>query len=293
MYDAVLILFHGFSFDNYYGSLVADQKHQDFSLPPLTTRRKTRQGIFDIDRVESTQVVEEEPVSWYDQFFRQEPQVVKVETTDPPPPPQEQVEKSNNTKHGLFPSSSPCPEEVSIWCGYRKLKVCHYNEEDEKFETLCVRKQIVTNHLMDHQLDYCAECIDETTTEATDTPNPTTPAPTPAPEEIFCGSSVSNNTTGLSPVDMPDCGTSNGYGGAIWYKFVGTGVSTTFSTCGGLTDYDTKIRVYKADAANTCVAGNDDDDTCVACNDDDHNCGLLSTVEFTAEKDVEYKVLVQ
>ena len=118
------------------------------------------------------------------------------------------------------------------------------------------------------------------------TPMPTlsptiSPAPTPAPEEIFCGTSVSDDTTGLSPVDMPTCGTSNGSGGAIWYKFVGTGMPTTLATCGGLTNYDTKIRVYKADA-NTCVAGNDD------------NCpNFHSSVEFTAEAGVEYNVLVQ
>ena len=119
------------------------------------------------------------------------------------------------------------------------------------------------------------------------TPMPTlsptiSPAPTPAPEEIFCGSSVSDDTTGLSPISMPTCGTSDGSGGAIWYKFVGTGMPTTLATCGGLTSYDTKLRVYKADAANTCVAGNDD------------NCpNYHSSVEFTAEAGVEYSVLVQ
>jgi hypothetical protein len=62
---------------------------------------------------------------------------------------------------------------------------------------------------------------------------------------------------------------------------VGTGKNTTLSTCGGATNYDTKLRVYCTD--NSCVAGNDD------------NCGVQqysSSVAFFAEVGVSYKVLV-
>ena len=117
---------------------------------------------------------------------------------------------------------------------------------------------------------------------------PTTPNPTPSPistviPTLTCGISETGSTAGLTAISMEDCfASSDGSGGAKWYKFVGTGLSTSISTCGGQTNYDTQLRVFRA-PDDTCVAGNDDADT----------CGLQSTVEFVAEAGVKYKVLVQ
>ena len=66
----------------------------------------------------------------------------------------------------------------------------------------------------------------------------------------------------------------------MWYKFYGTGATTTLTTCAAETDYDTKIRVFTA-SDGTCVGGNDD------------FCGLQSSVTFVSEVGVEYDVLVQ
>ena len=125
------------------------------------------------------------------------------------------------------------------------------------------------------------------------TPAPTNPPstanPTPAPTStviptLTCGISETGSTVGLTAISMQDCGAStDGLGGAKWYKFVGTGLSTSISTCGGQTNYDTQLRVFRA-SDDTCVAGNDDADGCT---------DFQSTVEFVAEADVEYKVLVQ
>ena len=77
---------------------------------------------------------------------------------------------------------------------------------------------------------------------------------------------------------MVSCGTSDGTGGGMWYKFYGTGDATTFTTCADETDYDTKLRVF---SSGTCVVGNDD------------FCGLQSSVTFNSDVGVEYDVLVQ
>lgn len=101
---------------------------------------------------------------------------------------------------------------------------------------------------------------------------------TPA-QELTCGQTITGSTVGLEPVVYAACGTSDGTGGAIWYRVKEASGSTTISTCGGITNYDSKIRVYRADT-DDCVTGNDD------------SCGLQSTVNFLADPSVEYNVLV-
>ena len=110
---------------------------------------------------------------------------------------------------------------------------------------------------------------------AVTTANPTTLMPTTA--EITCGVPIESSTVGLDAIGMPDCGTSDGDGGAIWYKLVGAEGEVVLRTCTG-TDYDSKIRVYTDE--DECVTGNDD------------TCGFQSEVTFTAEADTYYKILI-
>ena len=92
---------------------------------------------------------------------------------------------------------------------------------------------------------------------------------------------MSASTIGKESQQLRTCGgTTDGSGGGVWYKFYGTGVATTLTTCADETDYDTKIRVFTA-SDGTCVGGNDD------------NCGLQSSVTFDSVVGVEYDVLVQ
>ena len=87
-------------------------------------------------------------------------------------------------------------------------------------------------------------------------PSPTT-APTLPPSPLTCQSEVTASTIGKESQQRGTCGTSDGSGGGVWYKFYGTGVATTLTTCAAETNYDTKIRVFTA--SGTCVGGNDDE----------------------------------
>ena len=97
---------------------------------------------------------------------------------------------------------------------------------------------------------------------------------------IACGATVTGNTGFPYTVDAaPVCTTTNGTGGGVWYRFVGTGVSTTASLCGS--GYDTKIRVYSGTcAALVCAVGNDD------------FCGTRSQVTWTTVSGTTYYILV-
>lgn len=97
--------------------------------------------------------------------------------------------------------------------------------------------------------------------------------------ELTCGQTVTGSTVGLPQVSCETCdsvGDGSGTGGAKWYFFTANGAdefSVTISTCDELTNFDTKIRVYRLDhhsAERICEAGNDDDST----------CGTASSVSF-------------
>lgn len=67
----------------------------------------------------------------------------------------------------------------------------------------------------------------------------------------------------------------------VWYRVVGTGTTITAQTCGGITDYDTKLHVYCGECdALTCVTGNDD------------SCGLSSSVSWCSQAGATYYILV-
>lgn len=103
--------------------------------------------------------------------------------------------------------------------------------------------------------------------------------------EIFCSSVVTGTTVGAAPDSPVTCGTSSGTGGAVWYRFIGTGDTIELSTCNPGSDFDTKIRVYSGTcAALVCVGGNDDS-TCSF-------SGLRSRVTFNSLAGVEYQILM-
>jgi len=102
---------------------------------------------------------------------------------------------------------------------------------------------------------------------------------------IGCSSVVSGTTVGALPDSPVTCGTSSGTGGAVWYKFIGTGETIELSTCVGTYGFDTKIRVYSGSCgALTCIAGNDDSSCSIN--------GLLSFVSFNSVLGVEYLILM-
>lgn len=90
-----------------------------------------------------------------------------------------------------------------------------------------------------------------------------------------------DSTIGKESQQLGTCGTTDGSGGGVWYKFYGSGVTTTLTTCADETNFDTKIRVFTSGA---CVGGNDDDSTCT---------DFQSTYTFESEAGVEYDVFVQ
>jgi len=81
---------------------------------------------------------------------------------------------------------------------------------------------------------------------------------------LSCGSVFSGNTFGASQEAIP---TSNGFstGAGVWYTFIGTGGNVDFSTCSGITDFDSEINVLRGSCGSwTNVGGNDDDFSCVS-----------------------------
>ncbi len=80
---------------------------------------------------------------------------------------------------------------------------------------------------------------------------------------LTCGASLNGSILGATttgdPAIGPACGTSVD-GAGVFYRFVGTGDVVRIATCGGLTNYDSKIHVFTGTCgALNCVTGNDDD----------------------------------
>ncbi|WP_375562299.1 T9SS type A sorting domain-containing protein [Bernardetia sp. OM2101] len=96
-----------------------------------------------------------------------------------------------------------------------------------------------------------------------------------------CGNTYTGTTVGKGNDTPATCDTGSGTGGGVWYKIVGNNQRVTVSTCGGTTNFDTKLRVYSGSCAGlVCVTGNDDD------------CGTASTVNFDAFTGTDYYILV-
>ncbi len=113
------------------------------------------------------------------------------------------------------------------------------------------------------------------------------PPPAPANDlcgsaiSIACGGSIAGSTTNATFEAAPTCGTSVDNNPSVWYKVTGTGGFVTLATCGGTTNFDSKLHVYTGSCgAFVCEAGNDD------------NCGLASSVTFCSVLGQQYFVRV-
>ncbi len=96
---------------------------------------------------------------------------------------------------------------------------------------------------------------------------------------VGCGATVNGTTVGATVDVAPFCGTGDGTGGGVWFRFIGTGTQVTASLCGSA--YDTKIRVYTGACTGlACVVGNDD------------FCGLQSQVTWMGINGTTYHILV-
>lgn len=97
---------------------------------------------------------------------------------------------------------------------------------------------------------------------------------------LTSGVTTSGTTNGATFDNVGTCNTTNTAPG-VWYFVVGTGGSLTVETCGGITNYDTKLSVFSgACGALTCEAGNDD------------ACGLQSQVITSTSPGQLYYILV-
>ncbi|HLK98766.1 MAG TPA: T9SS type A sorting domain-containing protein, partial [Hymenobacter sp.] len=105
---------------------------------------------------------------------------------------------------------------------------------------------------------------------------------------LTCGVSVTGTTAGSTATGDPtlSCGGTSVDQGGVFYSLVGTGSRISLTTCGPITDYDTKLFVYQGTCGGpyTCVAGNDDTNT--------GSCGVPSTVSFTSTSGATYLVFV-
>lgn len=117
------------------------------------------------------------------------------------------------------------------------------------------------------------------------------PCPTP-PANDTCGqaqsasvpSSTTSSTFNATPEGtIPACGFSIVNTQGVWYRVTGNGRQFTASTCGGFSDYDTKLSVY----CGSCSQLN-----CITENDDAPDCLVLSRVQWCTQPGQTYYVLV-
>jgi len=101
---------------------------------------------------------------------------------------------------------------------------------------------------------------------------------------ITCGSSLTGTTLNATRTGDPTgtCTTNIDAAGGVFYRYTGTGDRVTLATCGGTTDYDSKLFVFTGSCGNyTCVGGDDD------------GCGnTASSVTFNSVAGTAYLVYV-
>lgn len=102
---------------------------------------------------------------------------------------------------------------------------------------------------------------------------------------------TTGNTTNGAPTfaESGTCFPTYGPTFGMWYQIPGTGNEFEVKTCGGITDFDTRLRVYSTPSGN-CAAL-----SCVAFNDDSDDCGIGSVqsyVKFNTIATRTYYILV-
>lgn len=103
-------------------------------------------------------------------------------------------------------------------------------------------------------------------------------------QSLFCGDVILGSTVGANDEVVPS---PNSLGAGVWYRFVGTGLNVTFSTCSANSnpDFDSQISVFTGSCgAFSFLAQNDDDLFC--------NETLQSTLTIATTLDELYYVYV-
>ncbi|MCA1764095.1 MAG: hypothetical protein LC664_14055, partial [Flavobacteriales bacterium] len=103
---------------------------------------------------------------------------------------------------------------------------------------------------------------------------------------VECGSLVGGTTLGATSDETGTCGTTNTGAPGVWYSLtVPAEANIDLDLCGS--GYDTKIQVFEGACDDlVCVGGNDDQGA------DCDVSGLHSALNFTADADTEYLILV-
>jgi hypothetical protein len=131
-------------------------------------------------------------------------------------------------------------------------------------------------------------CLFLTATQSTNAePPPSNDSCEQAIGPLSVPSTTKGTTIDATFDDAGDCGEFNdNTAPGVWYRVVGTGTRITASTCGPLTDYDTKISVFCRPCEQPiCIDGNDD-----GCPGNDN--AFQSTVSWCSQYGAEYLILV-
>ncbi len=109
---------------------------------------------------------------------------------------------------------------------------------------------------------------------------------------LTCGTTITGSTLTASGLnDITGCGAANATSPiALWYYYLGDSTNLSLATCGGTTNFNTQIAVWKATSCAgpfTCVAGNDDFGGC-----NGSAAGNASTVTFLTTNYVSYYIEV-
>lgn len=100
---------------------------------------------------------------------------------------------------------------------------------------------------------------------------------------IVCGVSVDGTTENANAdAEAFDCAGTTVTSPGVWYVFIGDGSQVNLTTCGSAGG-DTKIHVFSGSCGSL---------QCVASNDDGCPAGFLSSVTFTSQNGIAYRVLV-
>jgi hypothetical protein len=80
-------------------------------------------------------------------------------TVDPDPNWMEATNRSHLRGRSKMERNYACVSEDLVTCGKNKVFICHYDEVEDQYKTICVRKNGAFNgHIKSHERDYCGEC---------------------------------------------------------------------------------------------------------------------------------------
>lgn len=104
---------------------------------------------------------------------------------------------------------------------------------------------------------------------------------------VIVPSQTLSNNLGATDDVVPNCGeVISPVTAGVWYRVVGTGDSLEATTCSGVSDFDTKLAVYRNSCASLiCIGGDDDNPACTFSTN-------LSTVRWLSVNGTTYYILV-